>query len=116
VAKEPIQKKPEPANAGITKISTIRLEPLENASVYYVNYIEVAHSTQDFSLICARIPSKFTYDEIKEANNVGALVVEPEVQVIVPTTLIPGLIRALTTQKENYEKAFGVQIKEVGTE
>src|ERR1700730_3717690 len=34
-----------------------------------------------------------------------------EVQIVVPTTLVPGLLRALTTRKELYEKTFGVQLK-----
>jgi len=42
------------------------------------------------------------------------MVIEPEVQLIIPTTLVPGLIRALTAQKEVYEELYKVQIKEVG--
>jgi hypothetical protein len=115
VAKKPRQKNPgssfEPP--GAINISNIRLEPLENAAVYYVNYIEVGASPQDFSIICARLPAKLSGAKKEEVKELGALVIEPEVQVVIPVTLVPGIIRALTTQKEIYEKLYGIQIKEV---
>jgi hypothetical protein len=98
---------------GMVKIGSVRLEPLESASVYYVNYIEVANSPQDFSLICGRLPGKLSAEKTEEAKKLGVLVIEPEVQLIIPITLVPGLIKALTIQKEKYEKLFGIQIKEV---
>lgn len=97
----------------VIKIGAVRLEPLENTSVYYVNYIEIANSPQDFSIICGRLPGKLSHDKMEQAKKLGALVIEPEVQLIIPTTLVPGLIRALTIQKEKYEKMFGLQIKEI---
>lgn len=116
--KNPRQNSPErvpqqPISSHSINISSVRLEPLEGASVYYVNYVEVGNSPQDFSLICGRLPGKLSVEKIKEAKTLGALVIEPEVQLIIPTTLVPGLIRALTIQKEKYEKLYGVQIKEV---
>jgi hypothetical protein len=110
-------RKPEessPPLGGALNIGSVRLEPMENVPVYYVNFIEVGNSPQDFSLLCARLPSKLTASKIAEAKELGALLLEPEVQIIIPTTLVPGLIRALTAQKENYEKLFATEIKEVG--
>jgi hypothetical protein len=91
----------------------IGLEPTDNVSVYYANYIEVANSIHDFSLFCSRVPAKLTTEKIEEINNIDELVLEPEVQIIIPTTLVPGLIRALTTQRENYERALNVKIDEI---
>jgi hypothetical protein len=100
--------------SGVMNINSVRLEPIESAAVFYVNYIEVGNSPQDFSLWCGRMPSKLTPAKIEEIESIGALVIEPDVQLIIPTTLVPGLIKALITAKENYEKLFGVQLKEVG--
>jgi len=94
-------------------VTSIRLEPIENAPVYYVNYVEIGNSPQDFSLLCARLPAKLTPAKIEEVKKERALIVEPDVQVVIPTALVPGLIRALTAQKESYEEMYGVEIKEV---
>jgi len=95
-------------------ISKISLEPTERVSVFYVKYIEVGNSPQDFTLTCGRLPGKITSAKLEEIKRLDAMVIEPEVQLIIPTTLVPGLIRALTAQKEVYEELYKVQIKEVG--
>jgi hypothetical protein len=94
-------------------VTAIRLEPLENAATFYVNHIEVGSSAHDFSLICGRLPGKLSLDQFEEVKGSGALVVEPEVQVVIPATLVIGLIKALTAQKDNYEKTYGVALKEI---
>jgi hypothetical protein len=96
------------------QISTIRMEPLESASTYYVNHVEIASSLHDFSIICGRLPGKLSADQVEEVNSSGSLVIEPEVQVIIPSTLIIGPIRALTTQKGIYEETYGVKLHEIG--
>jgi hypothetical protein len=95
-------------------IPVIKLEPLESASTYYVNHIEVGSSGLDFSLIGGRLPGKLSTDQINEIKNDGAFVVEPDVQIVIPTTLIVGLIRALTMQKEHFEKIHDIQLRELG--
>jgi hypothetical protein len=97
-----------PANLGI------RLEPLEGVPVYYVNFVEVGNSPQDFTLTCGRMPGKFTSAKIEEIKTIGAVVIEPEVQIIIPPAVVPGLIRALSVQKESYEETYQLEIKEVG--
>jgi len=111
VVKDPRQKHSQQADT-IT-IGSIRLEPSESTSVYYVNFIEVATTPQDFSVICGRLPGKLSATKLEEVKDVGALVIEPDVQIVIPVTLVPGLIRILTAQKELYEKIYGIQIKEV---
>jgi hypothetical protein len=92
----------------------VRLEPVESAATYYVNHIEVGNSPQDFTLLCGRMPGKLTPAKLSEVKELdGALIIEPEVQLIIPTALVPGLIRALTAQKETYEKNFGVELREI---
>jgi hypothetical protein len=116
VAKKPKQNHPDSAasqQSGVIEISSIRLEPSESTSVYYVNHIEVATTPQDFSVICGRLPGKLSATKLEEIKEAGALVIEPDVQIVVPVTLVPGLIRILTLQKELYEKIYGIQIKEV---
>jgi hypothetical protein len=116
VVKKPKAQKSKSASpqSGVMNIDSVRLEPIESAAVFYVNYIEVGNSPQDFSLWCGRMPSKLTPAKIEEIESIGALVIEPDVQLIIPTTLVPGLIKALITAKENYEKLFRVQLEEVG--
>jgi hypothetical protein len=101
-------------NQANQEVAKIVLDSIENAPVYYVNHIEVANSPQDFSLICARLPAKISKEKIEEVKQTGTLTVEPDVQIVIPTTLVPGLIKALTIQKEAYESMFKTQIKEVG--
>lgn len=102
-----------PGQVGERTPVNIRLEPLDGVSTYYVNHVEVGSSPQDFSLICGRLPGKITEDQYDEMREFGFVSIEPEVQIIIPTTLIAGLIRALSTQKANYESTYGVELKEV---
>jgi hypothetical protein len=115
VAKKPRQNRPDAASAqsSVITIGSIRLDPSESTSVYYVNHIEVATTPQDFSVICGRMPGKLSATKLEEIKEAGALVIEPDVQIVIPVTLVPGLIRILTLQKELYEKIYGIQIKEV---
>jgi hypothetical protein len=115
VAKKPKQNHPDSASqqGGVIEISSIRLEPSESTSVYYVNHIEVATTPQDFNVICGRLPGKISATKLEEIKEANALVIEPDVQIVIPVTLVPGLIRILTVQKELYEKIYGIQIKEV---
>jgi len=94
-------------------VTAIRMEPLESASTYYVNHIEIGSSAHDFSLICGRLPGKLSAEQFEDIREGGALVVEPEVQIIIPATLVLGLIKALTIQKDTYEKTYGVKLNEI---
>lgn len=100
---------PEPAPA-----LRIIVEPLEGAPVHYVDYLEVANTVHDFSLLCVRLPPKISDEKRKTAAATKELRVEPEVVITFPTPLVVGLIRALTIQKEAYEKMFGSKIEEPG--
>jgi len=73
---------------------------------YYANYAEIASIAHDFAILFARLPAKLPPDKIEEARN-GNLTLTCDVQILIPTTLIDGLIRALTTQKATYEQRYG---------
>ena len=84
------------------------------APFHYVNFMEVANTVNDFSLLCVRLPPKLSDDKFKSVSANKELHVEPEVVITFPTSMVPGLIRALTTQMEAYEKMAGSAIQEPG--
>jgi hypothetical protein len=92
----------------------IVIDPNDAAPVYYVNFMEVANTPSDFSLLCVRLPPKLSDEKRREVMVKKEFHAEPDVILTFPTSIVPGLIRALTTQKENYEKAMGLKIQEPG--
>jgi hypothetical protein len=85
-------------------------------AVYYVNYAEAAFSPHEFCLSAARVPTKLPQGRMEEVQRSGAMIVSADVQLVFPPTLIPGLIRALNTIKDAYEKATGITIREAGAD
>jgi hypothetical protein len=79
----------------------------DDLPVYYVNFIEVTHSLNEFGLFAVRAPVKPTSQQLEEAQQTGQMRLDPEFHMVLPPTVIPGLIRALTAQKEAYERRFG---------
>lgn len=84
----------------------------DDTMAYYINFAEVGCSPNEFSIAAARIPTTLTPDKFEAAKKAGSLVFNADVQLIIPPTVIPGLIRALTMQKDNYEKVIGAAIVE----
>jgi hypothetical protein len=74
---------------------------------YYFNYAEIASLPHDFALLFARVPAKLPPDRFEEVRAAGRMVLDCELQVLISPTLIPGLIRALTVQRERYEQLWG---------
>jgi len=85
----------------------ISLEASDSTATFYVNNAEVGHTPHDFTLACGKLRAKLSPSEYTAAKESGRLTVEATVQITFPPTLLPGLIRALTTQRELYEKRFG---------
>ena len=79
----------------------------EEAPVFYVNYAELTHTSHEFSLVGIRMPSKPTEAQIESIAENGELRVSGLFQILLPPTMIPGLIRALTAQRNAYEARFG---------
>jgi hypothetical protein len=74
---------------------------------YYIDHVEVGSGIHDFSLIVAKLPGRFTAEELSAAATTGELEVEPLLQLYLPPTLIPALIKALNTQKDAFEEMQG---------
>ncbi len=86
------------------------LHPSEDTAQYYINYAEVAVSQNEFSIYGVRIPTKPRPYEVEAIKISGELHLEPEVQIIIPVTVIQGLIDALIRQRDLYTAQFGTVI------
>lgn len=82
------------------------LQP-ETPSATYTNYIEVSHSEYEFALSCAKLPAKLRPQQLLDVQAGEPLLLEPLLQIEVPTRLIKGFIRALKIQVDLYEKRYG---------
>jgi len=91
------------------------VDPTDDTPSYYVNYAEAAMAVHELALSFLRVPTKMGVARSEEIKTSGLIRMEPAVQVVFAPTLLPGLIRALTTIKGKYEEKFG-QIKEPGGE
>jgi hypothetical protein len=69
--------------------------------------MEVANFLNEFGLFAVRTPVKPSSQQVEEAQQTGQMRLEPEFHLVLPPTMIPGLIRALTTQKDAYERKYG---------
>ena len=109
------KKKPAVASAGGKEdegISvSISIRTTENTASYYVNHIEIAHNQHEFALLCGKVPTAPPPELLLEVKKSGTLSIEAEAQVIVPPTLMEGLIKALKAQQEKYERAHGKILK-----
>ena len=79
----------------------------DELAVYYANYAEASAGHHECLISFARVPTKLSVARTEEAKG-GTLRLEPLVQVMIPPTLLPGLIRALSITKEGYEKLVGL--------
>ena len=83
------------------------VEATIDTPTYYANHAEIAVNQHELALWFARLPTKPSRLELEEARETGELVVDPEFQILVPPTLLDGLIEALVASKEKYESLFG---------
>lgn len=79
----------------------------ETVSSIYANYVEVAHSEYEFSLSMCKLPTKLRPQQLLDVQAGQPLIIEPTVVVEIPTGLVKGLIQALETQVDHYEKKYG---------
>jgi hypothetical protein len=89
------------ASAGTTL--PLALEMTDDAPVFYVNHAEITHTQHDFSIAWARVAAKLPTAKRAEAIEAGRVLVEPSVVLVVPPTMIQGLIDALQRQQTSYE-------------
>jgi hypothetical protein len=107
MAKKPKRAANPPQATPATTIARASLVTTDGTATFYVNNVEIGHSAYDFSVTCAKLPVKFPPAEMARIAETGEAVLEAVVQILLPTSLIPGLIKALTIQKEMYERQFG---------
>jgi hypothetical protein len=79
------------------------VDATDESGVYYANYVEASFAQHEILISFARVPTKMSIARTEEAKS-GILKLEPLVQVAIPPTLLPGLIRALSTTKDGFEK------------
>ena len=106
-AKDAKNRKPRSAIAQTPKEGRVFLEVSPNAPVYYVSHAEVSHTQHDIGLAFGLMPTRLSPADRETAMTTGELHIETMVQILIPPTLLPGLINALSIQKEKYEEMFG---------
>lgn len=74
---------------------------------YYINFAEVHHSQHEFGMAVVRTPGKMPRAQIEALKESGQLVVSADVLLLFPPTMLPGLIDALTQQRQKFEAKFG---------
>ena len=82
---------------------------------YYINHAEINSTQHEFTLSAGRIPAKFSPDQLQRAKETATIIIPADIQILIPPSLIPGLIRALSTQKDLYERTHGVTLVERGS-
>ncbi|SRR5258708_512517 len=102
--KRPAKKEPQPTPMLTAKIA---FKDVKDIPSYYIDNIEVSMGMHDFALTVGKLPSRFSAEDLRAATETNVVFVEPILQLFVPPTLFPGLIRALTIQKDAYEKLRG---------
>ncbi len=108
MAKKAVSKPAAAAKAEPQEIQVqVAFNYVEDLSSYYVNHAEVANTQHEFVILCGRLPAKLSPSQTQVAKEKGKILIDPLVQLTVPPTLIDGLITALKTQKERYEKRHG---------
>jgi hypothetical protein len=81
----------------------IVVDATDEGAVYYANYAEASVGQHEILILFARVPTKMSIARTEEAKS-GTIKLEPLVQVAIPPTLLPSLIRALSTTKDGFEK------------
>lgn len=85
----------------------VRADPKPDTPSYYVNFIAVNHSPYDFCINAVRLPSQLSEEQQQIAKKGGRVPLEPLLQLVIPTTLMKGLINALSEQCRKYESQYG---------
>lgn len=96
-----------PAKKEATVSAQIVVDLAIDTPTYYINHVEIAVNRHEVALWFARLPTKPGRDQLAVIQETNELVVEPEFQILVPPTLLPGLISAFQKSKETYEAQFG---------
>jgi hypothetical protein len=90
-----------------TVTAKVRLDLPTDTPTYFSNYLEITNTMHEFVLAGVRTPPKLSPDQMAEARETGALAMNAEFALVVPPTVVPGLIDALVKHRERYEATFG---------
>lgn len=94
---------------------TFQLRPAfitsEDTPQYYVNHAEINANQHEFTITLGRIPSRLTPSQAEQARTSTEVSFPADLQLLVPPTMIAGLIDALRNQKEFYEKSNAAVLK-----
>jgi len=96
----------EVAKAGVQNKVPVKiiLEATDSVASYYLNYLAVAQTPNDFTIYGGRIPAKLTQQRLNIAQESGTLTIDADVEITFPATIMTGLIGALNIQKELLNK------------
>ena len=97
---------PEAPQGGTTIAARVVVES-DDASAFYINFAEISHSRHEFMMHCVQAPTKLSPTMREVVISSGEVRLSPMVTLLMPPTLIPGLIRALTVEMEKYEQQNG---------
>ena len=95
---------------GKSVTARIKLDISSDTPSYYVNYMAVGHTKHDFTISAARIPAFPTAEQEASVKKESIISVETTLHLVVPPTLIKGLIEALTKQINKYEEETGQKV------
>lgn len=84
-------------------------EPTEDTPTYYANHFEVGQTPHEFFILAGRIPGKISSARRMDIDPDGTMNVDPEVQILLAPSLVPGLIKALTSQLEKWKTLQATQ-------
>ncbi len=89
-----------------SKVVDIKIKSDDNlqAKRTYSNYVEVHHTPWDFSLRFSDAPPIYDKREIKSDGSYSVPLVK---EIVIPVSLVPGLIEALKKQLEKFNKDYG---------
>ncbi len=82
---------------------------------YYINMAEIHHTAHEFGMAVVRTPGKMPKERLEALKTAGQLVVPADVLLLFPPTMLPGLIEALTLQRDKFESRFGPIVREKKT-
>lgn len=90
-----------PAEAVQARLS---IDTIQEVPTFYVNHAEIAAGPHEFAVWFSRLPTRPSRDDIEIIKETGEFVMEPEVQILLPHSVIDGLIKALQQAKSNLKE------------
>lgn len=111
MARKPARKRAASSSAAEPKVetATVRIvaEPTAETPTYYINHVEMAAGPHEFAMWFTRLPTKPSRIETQMAIESGELRVDPEFQILLPPSIMPGFATALEKVRAGYEKEHG---------